>query len=99
MFKILGILHARWPIHHVTYGGAKGADALGKEWADSIGVATTCYPADWGTYGDAAGPIRNRQMAEAGADLVVAFPGTNGTASMTRIARELLIPVVQPKED
>ncbi len=99
VFKILGILHARWPIHCVVYGGAKGADLLGKEWADSVGVTAECYPADWDTHGNSAGPIRNRQMAETGPDLVVAFPGTNGTASMVGIARELLIPVVQPKED
>lgn len=44
-------------------------------------VALEAHPADWDQFGNAAGPIRNRQMAERGAEQGLAFwdgrsPGT-----------------------
>ena len=72
----------------VIHGGARGADALAGEWAESRGVECQVYPADWRRHGRAAGPIRNREMLEQSKpDLVVAFPGGVGTAHMARIAR------------
>jgi hypothetical protein len=47
------------------------------------------YRADWAKHGRAAGPIRNKQMLEEGKpDLVVAFPGGQGTANMMSQVRE-----------
>ena len=44
---------------------------------------------DWKKYGKKAGPLRNQQMLEEGKpDLVVAFPGGNGTADMVRRAKK-----------
>jgi len=41
------------------------------------------YPADWETYGRAAGPIRNQKMLDSEQiNLCVAFPGGAGTADM-----------------
>jgi len=46
------------------------------------------FPADWTTYGNSAGPIRNRQMLEQGKpDLVIAFGGRNGTDHMVAISK------------
>lgn len=61
-------------------GGANGADRLGERWAFNMGVWLEVYPADWNTYGKAAGAIRNKEMA-AKADILIAFwdgksPGT-----------------------
>lgn len=72
-----------------------GADAIADELAKRLGVAVETFPADWHTYGNAAGPIRNRQMIEAGADLVLAFPlpGGRGTQHTIKLAREAGIPV------
>jgi hypothetical protein len=52
------------------------------------------FAADWETYGRAAGPIRNgRMLREAGPDLLVAFPGGNGTIDCCRQADGRNIPV------
>lgn len=50
---------------HVLSGCAKGADALGIQWANEYGIPIMRFPADWETYGKAAGPIRNREMVRA----------------------------------
>jgi len=73
------------PIREVVSGGAYGADAGGEEWARKRGIPIKRFPADWNTHGRAAGPIRNRQMAEY-ADGVVLFRGGKGTDSMRREA-------------
>lgn len=71
----------------VVHGGARGADALAARWAKSVGLPVEVHPAQWEIYGKAAGPVRNAQMLQTEPDLVVAFPGGAGTASMIRLAR------------
>ena len=85
---ILSLIHERKGIRLIVHGGARGADSLGGEWADQYGVPCHVYSADWGTYGKAAGLIRNRQMVDSErVDLVVAFPGGRGTGDMVRVGR------------
>ncbi len=73
----------------VIQGGARGADLMAEQWALRVGIQTIRFPANWDTYGRAAGPIRNTQMIEEGKpDLVVAFPGGRGTADMIKKAKE-----------
>lgn len=48
----------------IISGAAKGADSLGEEWADSRLLKVESKPANWEKYGNAAGPIRNGEMAE-----------------------------------
>lgn len=52
-----------------------GADHWAEQWAISNCSLELCEPheADWEAHGRAAGPIRNREMVEAGADVVLAF--------------------------
>lgn len=50
----------------VIHGNARGADILGALAATKLDIPIIAYPADWGKYGKAAGPIRNRQMLEVG---------------------------------
>ena len=71
----------------IVHGGAPGADRLAADVAAERGFAVEEHPADWDRHGKAAGPIRNQQMLDAGADLVIAFPGGRGTADMKRRAR------------
>lgn len=82
-------------VTEIVSGGAPGADRGGELFAKAAGLQLTVFPADWATHGRAAGPIRNRQMAEY-CDLVVLFPGGRGTQSMLREARRVGKPVLTP---
>lgn len=79
----------------VITGGADGADLLADEAAARAGIARVVFPANWVGEGRAAGGARNQRMLDEGRpDLVVAFPGTSGTADMIRRARKAGVPVI-----
>lgn len=89
-------------IYEVIEGGAKGADTLAGRWADYMGIVRTTVPANWKSYGNAAGYKRNREMLDLlltkhhCRKLVVAFPGGTGTDMMVKIARSANVDVWQP---
>jgi len=91
----LDAIHAETPVTLVIHGGATGADHLAWLWAESKRVPSDSYPAKWSEHGKAAGPIRNEQMLARKPDLVVAFPGGNGTAHMVRIAKKAGVKVLE----
>ncbi len=80
----------------IVHGGARGADAMADKWARDGELTVEVFPAEWELYGKAAGMRRNRQMAEAGADLCLAFPfgDSPGTWSMIREAARVGIPAL-----
>lgn len=95
----LDSLHKETTISLVISGAARGADTLGEQWAKMRNVPVERFPADWNEYGKAAGAIRNQQMlAEGRPDLVVAFPGGNGTLDMIRRSKRAGVNVLQIKE-
>ena len=56
-------------------GECSGVDTIAREWGEHhLGVTVEPHPADWDTYGKAAGPRRNQEMADAGAEMCLAFP-------------------------
>ncbi len=59
----LAIEKSGFDITEVVSGGAAGVDSLGEQWAREHGITLTKFPADWSSYGKAAGPIRNEKMA------------------------------------
>jgi hypothetical protein len=76
-------------ITEVIHGGARGADFLAGEWAEFRGIPCRVFKADWVKYKNGAGPIRNQQMLDEGKpDVVIAFPGGNGTADMMTRSRK-----------
>lgn len=48
----------------IVAGGAKGADELAITFAKRKGYRYREFPADWESYGNQAGMIRNKEMAE-----------------------------------
>jgi predicted Rossmann fold nucleotide-binding protein DprA/Smf involved in DNA uptake len=68
----------------VISGTARGADTLGEQYAHERGYAVEEFPADWQQYGKAAGPIRNRQIADI-ADAVIAFWDGHSTGTKDMI--------------
>lgn len=83
----------------IIQGGAKGADLIGKVWAESLNFKVVQYDADWKQYGKRAGIIRNQQMLdEENPDFVIAFPGGKGTADMVKRARQFGVEVIEVGE-
>ena len=75
----------------IIHGACRGADRIAGLVAEELGYEVEPYPADWATFGRAAGVIRNRQMMDEGEpDLVIAFHSdisrSSGTADMLSVA-------------
>ena len=67
-----------------------GADYVGEQWAQQVDVDLKCFQADWPGFGKAAGPIRNREMANYGEALIALWDGSSrGTASMIKEMQKL----------
>lgn len=77
-------------ITEVVSGGASGVDKFGEYYGEANGFPVTVFRADWATYGKAAGPIRNKQMADyADALIYVRYESTPGTADMIKQMKKL----------
>ena len=85
-------------VRHVIEGGATGADALAREWAQQRFRPFTEYPANWMAQGRGAGPRRNAAMLEENPDAVVAFPGGRGTDHIIALAAGRGVPIVRPQD-
>lgn len=73
----------------IVSGGAKGADKLGEQYAKSRGLGIKVFPANWDTHGKAAGPIRNKQMAEYATHCITFWDGkSRGTKNMIDLANQ-----------
>jgi hypothetical protein len=72
-----------------------GADLHAAKWAHARRIKTDPYVANWTLHGRVAGPLRNRQMVESGADLCLAFPygESRGTRGCMQLAEAAGIPV------
>jgi len=81
-------------IDAVLCGGAKGVDEAGAQWAKRRNIEVETHQADWERNGKAAGPMRNRTMAEIGDQLLAFWDGqSKGTANMIDEMRRLGKPV------
>lgn len=83
-------------IHEIVCGMAKGIDLSGKAWADERECPVTEFPADWDTFGKAAGAIRNKQMADYADQLLLIWDGqSKGSANMKQQMIKLGKPVYE----
>lgn len=83
-----------WPPTHVVVGDASGLDAMARDWARANGIPLLIGVAHWHDWGRRAGPLRNHAMIEmCRIDLVLAFPGGQGTDHCVATARAAGVPV------
>lgn len=69
-------------ITHVIHGAAKGIDSAAHDVCEGIWPVTP-FPADWNAHGKAAGPIRNKDMANNADALIAVWNGkSTGTKNM-----------------
>jgi hypothetical protein len=91
--------HGQFGVERVLHGDAPGADTFGRRWAEDLDIPTQAFPALWDTYGPAAGPRRNAQMAQALSlyphRAVLAFPGGRGTENMKNTGKQYSISVYE----
>ena len=73
----------------ILCGLAKGADMLGKKYAEERGYRLEKYPANWKEFGNRAGIIRNCNMGD-NADGLIAFHDgmSRGTLHMIDYAKK-----------
>lgn len=78
----------------LVHGAAPGLDTIAASAAAALGWKVEAFPADW-SLGRSAGPRRNQEMVDAGADLCLAFPfdDSRGTIHCMGAAREEGMPV------
>lgn len=84
----------------LVHGAARGADQLAAVVGKSMGFVLDPHPAQWSVHGKAAGPIRNKEMVDLGADLMLAFPrgASRGTRGCMQLAAEAGIEIVNVTE-
>lgn len=78
-----------YPSALILQGGAPGADFLAAKHAAARGFPVATVPANWDVYDRRAGTLRNEWMLfYFQVELVIAFPGGNGTANMVKLAKQ-----------
>ena len=78
----------------IVSGMARGADALGYQFAKANGITSYPFAADWYKYGKRAGFVRNAEMADVADGLLAFHDGTSkGTAHMINTMRSMGKPV------
>ena len=71
-FEMMEAVLKMYKIAVIVSGGAKGADALAKKYAEENNILYREFLPNWEKYGRAAGPIRNKEIVD-NADMVIAF--------------------------
>jgi hypothetical protein len=68
----------------IINGGAPGVDWAFSKARRALGFEIEVHTADWRTLGNIAGPARNRENVQWGADLCIAFHRTLETSEGTK---------------
>lgn len=86
----------------IVHGAAEGVDSAAIDFYEThfdgyqLLYGIRKFPADWKTHGKAAGPIRNRQMAEYADALLLIWDGkSRGSANMKKEMEKLNKPIYE----
>ena len=83
-------------VTEVVSGGATGIDTSGENFAREFKLPITRFLPDWDTHGRAAGPLRNKKMAQYGDVLLLIWDGSSkGSKSMKSEMKKLNKPIVE----
>lgn len=86
-FKWIEICLRRWgQPEEIVSGGAEGADALAELYADEHGIPKEIYNADWGTFPEKAGRIRNTKVVKR-ATHMIAFVKSDSVGTWDAITK------------
>ena len=89
-------LHSISDISEIVSGGASGVDYEGEHFASHHEIPVRKFPANWDTHGKAAGPIRNREMAEYADCLLLIWSGDSpGSKNMKAEMMKLNKPIYE----
>ena len=97
--KIIGNFNL-YPEEYIS-GGASGVDSSARDYCkgmfgEDFDIKFKEFLADWDAHGKAAGPIRNRRMAEYGDVLLLIWDGeSRGSANMKKEMLKLKKPVYE----
>lgn len=83
-------------VTEIVCGMANGVDLSGRSSAKALGIDVKEFPADWNKHNKAAGPIRNKQMAEYADSLLLIWDGkSKGSANMKANMLKLNKPIYE----
>jgi len=93
--KLLKILsQTDWNGLEILSGGAKGADELGRTFAEVFNIPFKLFPAKWDEHGKSAGFIRNKAMVNYCTHCVVFWDGkSKGTKHTIDLCKQGGIPI------
>lgn len=95
-FLTLDRIHEVRPITEIVeWGVPTGASLLARQWATLRSVPSVAVPADFDAYPKRAIVIRNKKCLRQKPDVVVAFPGGDGTSDMLIQAKKAGVPVFE----
>lgn len=93
LFEALDLVD--WEITTVLCGEARGADTLGKCWAELAEIPVESYYPDWTAEPKRGGIIRNEEMGRNASALIALWSnGSKGTAHMISYAEKLGLKIV-----
>lgn len=92
-FVVKAVMQSGFEITEVISGHAIGVDRLGETYASVNNIPLEVKPADWNRFGKAAGPMRNKVMAELCDAAVIIWDGkSTGTYNMVQCMNKLKKP-------
>lgn len=82
-----------YTIECIICGEARGADSLGRRYAEENNIPILSFPAEWDKHGKSAGYRRNAEMADHSTHLIAFWDGkSKGTKHMIDIMDKKKLP-------